>query len=73
MLSIKFIRILRGKSQFQVSLETEIPSYRLSLIESSKVDPRPQELRKLAEALQTTPEVLKREISEEALVASGTT
>ena len=73
MLSIKFIRILRGKSQFQVSLETEIPSYRLSLIESSKVDPRPQELRKLAEALQTTPEVLKREISEEALVASGAT
>jgi len=68
MLSIKFIRILRGKSQFQVSLETEIPSYRWSLIESSKVDPRPQELRKLAEALQTTPEVLKREISEEVLV-----
>ena len=70
MLSIKFIRILRGKSQFQVSLETEIPSYRLSLIESGKVDPRPQELRKLAEALQTTPEVLKREVSEEALVGA---
>jgi len=73
MLSIKFIRILRGKSQFQVSLETEIPSYRLSRLENGKIDPRPQELRKLAEALETTPEVLKREISEEALVASGTT
>ena len=68
MLSIKFIRILRGKSQFQVSLETEIPSYRLSILESGKADPRPEELRKLAEALGTTPKVLRKEISEEALV-----
>ena len=70
---IKLLRLLRHQSQFDLSLETRIPTYRLSNIENGKVEPREDELTKLAEALQTTPEVLRREISEEALVASGAT
>ncbi len=68
MLNAKFVRMLRGKSQFQVSLLTEIPSYRLSVIESGKVTPTEGELRSLAAALDTTPENLVREVSEDALL-----
>ena len=68
MMNSKFVRMLRGKSQFQVSLLTEIPSYRLSVIESGKVVPTEEELERLAAALDTTPENLVREVSEEALL-----
>lgn len=68
MKNIKFVRILRGKSQFQLSLLTEIPSYRLSVIENDKVAPTEGELQRLAAALQTTPENLAREVSEDALL-----
>ena len=68
MLNIKFVRMLRGKSQFQVNLLTEIPSYRLSVIENGKVTPTEGELEQLAAALQTTPENLAREVSEESLL-----
>lgn len=70
---LKFFRLLRGKSQFQLSLEAEIPSYRLSRLENGKVEPTADELERLAAALQTTPEVLRKEITEEALVVSGAT
>jgi len=68
MLNAKFVRVLRGKTQHQVSLLTEIPSYRLSVIENGKVVPTKGELERLAAALQTTPENLAREVSEEALL-----
>ena len=71
--ALKFFRLLRAKSQFQLSLEAEIPSYRLSRLENGKVAPTPDELERLATALRTTPEILTQEITEEALVASGTT
>ncbi|MCH7803561.1 MAG: helix-turn-helix transcriptional regulator [Acidobacteria bacterium] len=70
---LKFFRLLRGKSQFQLSLEAKIPSYRLSRLENGKVQPTPDELERLATALGTTTEVLRREITEEALVATGAT
>ena len=66
----KIFRMIREKSQFEVSLETGIPSYRISSIENGRVTPTPDELAKLAEALQTTPEVLQREISAETLVGA---
>ena len=70
MITTKVFRMIRKKSQFDVSLETGIPSYRISSIENGRVTPTPDELSKLAEALQTTPEVLKWEITEEALVGA---
>ncbi len=65
--SIKLLRLLRGKSQFELSLETRIPSYRLSVLENGKAEPKEEELRRLADALETTPEVLRKKISEEVL------
>jgi transcriptional regulator with XRE-family HTH domain len=59
----KLIRQLRGKSQFEVSLLTGIPNYRLSRIETGKGNPTPEELAKLATALDTTPTILIQEIS----------
>ena len=65
--SLKFFRYLRGKSQFQLSLETSIPSYRLSRLENGKVEPSTDELSRLAQALGVSPEQLQRQISEEVL------
>ncbi len=65
--SLKFFRYLRGKSQFQLSLETRIPSYRLSRLENGKVEPSTDELSRLAQALGALPEQLKRQITEEML------
>ena len=76
MISIKILRLLQGKSQFQLSLETQIPSYRLSVLENGRAEPKQEELRRLAEALGTKPEVLRHEVSEEeleGLVGSGRT
>jgi len=67
MTTIKFFRLLRGVTQFELSLETKIPSYRLSVLENGKITPGPEELERLAAALQTTPETLSREIGEEAV------
>ncbi len=68
MILIKLLRLLRGMSQFELSLKTQIPSYRLSVLENAKAVPREEELERLAKALGTTPEFLRKEISEEALV-----
>lgn len=69
-ISIKLFRLLRGKSQFQLSLETQIPSYRLSVLENGKAVPKQGELERLATALQTTPENLTKRVSEEALLSA---
>ena len=67
MLSLKLIRLLRGQSQFDLAVATLIPNYRLSLIENGKVEPSTDELSRLAQALGTLPEQLKRRITEEVL------
>ena len=63
MRSAKIVRILRGRSQFEVSLATGIPNYRLSLIENGKADPTAEEVGKLAIALGTVPAALDRDLS----------
>jgi len=70
MISLKLFRLLRGKNQFELSLEAKIPSYRLSILENGKAVPKDEELQRLATALRTTPEKLLREISEETLVGT---
>ena len=65
---LKFFRLLRGKSQFQLSLEAKIPSYRLSRLENGKVAPTEDELLRLAVVLQTTTEALQRQVGEELLM-----
>ncbi len=67
---IKFFRLLRGKSQFQLSLDTQIPSYRLSVLENDKAIPTEDELTRLASALEVTPEKLTGKISEDSLVSA---
>jgi len=68
--SLKFFRHLRGKSQFQLSLESKIPTYRLSLLENGKSEASPEELMRLGEALGASPDQLKQQITEEALYAA---
>ena len=70
MLTLKILRQMKGKSQWQLGMEAKVPNYKLSQIESGKLEPTAEELQRLASALQTTPEVLRREISEEALVGA---
>ena len=63
MRSAKIIRLLRGKSQFEVSLATRIPNYRLSLLENGRADATAEELAKIAAALETTPAILDQDLS----------
>ena len=70
MITIKIFRLLRGKSQFELSLETKIPSYRLSVLENGKSEASPEELLRLGEALGASPEQLKQQITEETLYAA---
>ena len=58
MLNFKIIRITRGVSQWDLSRETGIPNYRISLIENGRVQPKQEELELLAESLGTTVDVL---------------
>ena len=64
---LKFFRYLRRKSQFQLSLESRIPTYRLSLLENGKSEPSSDELLRLSRALETSPEQLRLQITEELL------
>lgn len=73
MLSIKIFRLLRGQTQWQLGQAAQITNYKISQFECGKIQPTSDELERLATALRTTPEVLRQEITEEALVASGTT
>jgi transcriptional regulator with XRE-family HTH domain len=69
MRSTKLFRLIKGKSQFEVSLATEIPNYRLSLIENGKKEPTEAELSSLAAALGTSVDLLRGEVCEEQLSA----
>ena len=69
MKALKFFRLLGQKSQFELSLETLIPSYRLSKLENGQAKPTPEELQKLADALKATPDVLQGDVSTAAFRA----
>jgi len=70
MLTLKVFRFLRGQSQWELGQVARITNYKISQFECGKLEPTPDELRRLATALQTTPEVLRKEISEETLVGA---
>lgn len=63
MKALKFFRMLGQQSQFELSLETQIPSYRLSRLENGQAEPTPEELQKLTDALKATPDVLQGDVS----------
>lgn len=67
MKSLKLLRMLSGKSQFELGVETHIPSYRLSRLENGWAEPTEEELHKLAAALDTTPDQIRGEVSEQLL------
>ena len=67
MKTLKLLRMLSEKSQFELGVETHIPSYRLSRLENGWADPTEEELRKLAVALGTTPDRIRGEVSEQLL------
>jgi len=56
---LKFERITKRVSQWDLSQQTGIPNYRISLIENGRVKPRPEELTLLAKALGTTVEAIE--------------
>ncbi len=58
MKNLKVARIDKGLSQWDLAGETGIPNYRISLIETGRAQPKPEELEALAKALETTPELL---------------
>ena len=51
-------------------MEAGITNYRLSQIECGRLQPTPEELDRLAEALGTSAESLLREVSEETLTTA---
>jgi len=53
------MRITKRVSQWDLSQQTGIPNYRISLIENGRVEPKPEELILLAEALGTTVEAIE--------------
>ena len=53
-MKLKLTRITKHISQWDLSQQTGIPNYRISLIENGRVEPKPEELILLAEALGTT-------------------
>ena len=63
-MKLKLARIVKGISQWDLSQKTGIPNYRISLIENLRVEPKPEELKSLAEALETTPQAIKEETGE---------
>jgi transcriptional regulator with XRE-family HTH domain len=54
------IRLELGKAQYRVAQDCGMPPYRLSLIESARVQPRPSEVQALAKALGVSTELLAR-------------
>jgi transcriptional regulator with XRE-family HTH domain len=53
-LNLKISRIVKNKSQYLLSYETGIPQTTISLLEQGLKQPRPEDARKLARALDST-------------------
>jgi len=68
MLAIKILRLLRKKSQWELGLAAQITNYKISQFECGKLTPTTEELQRLADALETSPETLTMEVSEESLL-----
>lgn len=66
---LRMIRTIKNISQWDLAAQTGIRNYRLSLIENSRVSPKPEELAAIAKALGTTPELLTNESETESLEA----
>ena len=52
---LRIIRAERRVTQFQLRLQTGISPTKISLFENGMVEPRPDEIRKLAKALNVSP------------------
>jgi len=73
MKKLKLIRTIKGMSQWDLAVQTGIRNYRLSLFENGRIEPKADELKALAKALETTVELLVDEAetaSLESLVRS---
>lgn len=65
---IKILRLDRELSQWELGLAARITNYKISQFECGKLTPTPEELQRLADALETSPETLTREVSMESLL-----
>ena len=70
MLAIKILRLIRKKSQWELGQATQITNYKISQFECGKLEPTPEELQRLADALETSPETLTKRITQEALLSA---
>jgi len=61
MKKLKVLRTIAGLSQWDLTAETGIPAYRISLFETGRIEPNSDELKILSRALGVTPKVLSDE------------
>ena len=61
MRKLKVLRTIVGLSQWDLTAETGIPAYRISLFETGRIEPNADELKILSKALGVTPKVLSDE------------
>ncbi len=59
---LRVLRAISGSTQLDVQRRTEIPDWRLSLLESGYKSPTRRELRVLARAFEVDPELLQSTI-----------
>lgn len=57
-ITLKIIRIRKGITQWELSKQTNIPNYKISLFENGHIEPNKEEKKKLAKALGTKVEEL---------------
>ena len=53
---LRDVRVLKRITQFQLRLQTGINATKISFIENGLMEPKPEEVRKLARALNVAPE-----------------
>ena len=58
MRNLKVLRTIAGLSQWDLTAETGIPAYKISLFETGRIEPKSDELKILSKALGVTPKVL---------------
>ncbi len=68
MRKLKVLRTIAGLSQWDLTAETGIPAYKISLFETGRIEPNSDELKTLSDALGVTPKVL---LDEEIIIKDG--
>jgi len=68
MRKLKILRTISGLSQWDLTAETGIPAYRISLFETGRIEPNSDELKTLSDALGVTPKVL---LDEDIIIKDG--